>query len=494
MSDHVTETELEKLLLTPDEVTEEDRVGFESHLAECSLCREHWLRLREFYGGVKAELEKSPTQGDQKMAEAILSSGRKALPSQALQRQPDAVLDAYAEVIEPYRRPLIERFVRYVRIHPVRFAGATSVGAIGLALLTLLVRPMKDTNPTYASVKDFVLTVSNKDGEVLWRKLLPGVPDGNTFSGWEWGGGVSARRLVGIDDIDGNGKNVVVIAGWTRQVPQASDSLYCYEGDGRLRWAIHAGKPIAFGDKDWVFGTDMAFMSSLVVKDRLRNKPHLYALAHSKEYFPSKLVELDPRDGRVLQTYWHAGSLSHHLVFDVDGDGQEEIILGGISGSYKSVCITVLDPSAIDGCGPATSDYLPKGVMRAREKYYLLFPMSDLGKVTSKQLFNIMRHLTTGPNRSFTVYTWEGQEPYSGTLLYHIVPTMRVESVVSGDDYDGAYKRLLKEGRLHRKLDQAYLESLAHAVLYWEGEKSRFVPYAELAHKSGMSRLLDSAH
>lgn len=472
MIEHLLETQLERLLLTPHELTTEDRARLESHLDACSLCREHMLRLRAFYSGVKAELENPPTQRDQQMAEAILSSGRKALPSEALQRQPETVLDAYAEVIEPYRRPLIQRFVRYVRMHPVRFAGATSVGAIGLALLMLLVRPMKDTNPTYASVKDFVLTVSNKDGEVLWRKLLPGVPDGNTFNGWVDERVPSPRRYVVVDEIDGNGRNVVLVAAWTEGTPQASDSLDCFEGDGKLRWAIHAGRPIAFGEKDWAVGADLAFASSFVVKEKTRKKSHLFALAGSKEYFPSKLVEINPRYGDILHTYWHAGQVGWHLVLDVDGDGLDEIILGGISGPYKSACIAVLDPLAIDGCGPATSDYLPKGVMRAREKYYLLFPMSDLGKATSKQLFNTMRQLTTGPNRSFTVYTWEGQWPNGvGTLLYHIVATMRVGSVVSGDDYDAVYERLLKEGKLHHKLDQAYLESLARAVLYWDGEK-----------------------
>lgn len=182
MFEHLNETELERLLVTADDLSADEKERLESHLDRCSLCREHLLRLREFHSGVKAELENPPTQRDQEMAEAILSSGRKALPSEALQRQPETVLDAYAEVIEPYKRPLVQRVIRFARVHPVQFAGVSSLALAALVALVLILRPSaaKDLNPSYHRIRGQVLYIFNKSGEVLWTKPADGFRDDST--------------------------------------------------------------------------------------------------------------------------------------------------------------------------------------------------------------------------------------------------------------------------------------------------------------------------
>ncbi|MEK6570845.1 MAG: hypothetical protein AABZ61_05705, partial [Bacteroidota bacterium] len=159
MTNHLSENQLEALIQSPDEVGAEERRRRDAHLEECSLCRDHLSRLQKFYESLREELELPPTEHDEDLADKLLarSRSRLALPQQALERRSPAevALDAYAEVIEPYRRPLVQRIIRYARVHPVRFAGATSLGALALALAIFLVRPTKDTNPTHAKIRDY---------------------------------------------------------------------------------------------------------------------------------------------------------------------------------------------------------------------------------------------------------------------------------------------------------------------------------------------------
>jgi hypothetical protein len=496
VSDHIDQNTLESIILNPrltlpvrpastkrkrgeqagggqaESVSAEDFARITAHLAECSLCAEQWRKLKDVYGIVEEDLEHPPTQRDQELARGLLESKRIALSERGLELRPreDSLretLESYAEVIEPYRRGVIQRFVRYARLYPLRTASATAFAAAAVILSLLLTRTPKDTNATHAIVKDYVLSVFNKEGAVLWKKQLPGVPDGDTWKSWEDYG----RRFVVVDDIDGEGMNIVLIAGGIETAPTASDSLYCFEGDGELRWVIDPGTSIPFGKMQWASGADWAFRSSLIVRDRIHNKPLLFAIASSKAFFPSKLVEIDPKRGHVLQTYWHAGSVGCQLVYDVDGDGNDEIIIGGHNSSYNQAFMSVLDPSAVDGCGPATDNYLPTSVRRATEKYYLLFPISELGRVAGRDPYNSVHVLRGSKNQSFILHTRESSDPYQGTLVYNIVPTMRVGSVVDGNDFTVSYNRLVKEGKLHHKLDKAYLESLARAVQYWDGEK-----------------------
>jgi len=126
MHDHVNEDQLETFLLQPETLSVEETGQIHTHVQACSLCREHLLKLEQMYKSVEEELKSAPTQRDRDFAERLLDRGRMMLPERGLVRRAQEslseALDNYAEVIEPYRRAAVQRFVRWARIHPVRFA------------------------------------------------------------------------------------------------------------------------------------------------------------------------------------------------------------------------------------------------------------------------------------------------------------------------------------------------------------------------------------
>jgi len=65
-------------------------------------------------------------------------------------------------------------------------------------------------------------------------------------------------------------------------------------------------------------------------------------------YYPDQVVLLST-DGRVLREYWHSGVLTQIALADVDGDGKNEIVLGGVNNGYRAATLIVLDPGGFSG-------------------------------------------------------------------------------------------------------------------------------------------------
>jgi len=151
---HVAEQILEKLYLAPEELGEQEKKTIELHLQECALCREQAEKLKAFYKNLQDNLQAEPTERDRAFAERVLAKKRLALPQTRIERRASEALDAVVEIIEPYRRSLPQRVIRYVRIHPIKSSAGFSLAAALVVLAMLFVRPVKDTNPSYARAKD----------------------------------------------------------------------------------------------------------------------------------------------------------------------------------------------------------------------------------------------------------------------------------------------------------------------------------------------------
>jgi hypothetical protein len=71
-------------------------------------------------------------------------------------------------------------------------------------------------------------------------------------------------------------------------------------------------------------------------------------------------VEIWTPEGRRVAEYFHPGWLFAARIFDFDGDGREEILLGGVNNSFadapegdSGATLVVLDPLRVEGQGTA---------------------------------------------------------------------------------------------------------------------------------------------
>jgi hypothetical protein len=478
MTEHISQEILEKLLIDPGHVDSLATREADAHLAKCAYCREVQETLRAFHAELAKELQAGPSSDDAAFAERLITRLRRRglalLPERGVLRKSaigvvNDSLGNFADIIEPYRHSASQRLVRYVLVHPVRVAMSTiSLAIVAATILLMIVRSPRDTNPDHCIVKGQVLSVMNRGNDVLWTRYMPGVLDGAEADfrrPTERG-----ARFVGMEDIDGKGRNVVltfVVQGF------AQDTLYCYEGDGSLRWAAWAGAPVAFGTKTFALHAQMGFHNFAVLRNRHGGRPRLFAVLVSSQFFPSRLVELDPVDGHEVGSYWHAGAIEKLCMYDIDDDGNDEILIGGLNEFQSEAFVALLKPGDLTGCGPVPREDLPAGLTYGHESYYLVFPTTDLGRIVSPEPFNVVRGIVPGARPYFQVYVDEGYKSDSGpniAIVYTLDSAMRVVNVAVGNAFEKMHAEYFAQRRLSGPCDRAYRERLGTSVRYWDGD------------------------
>jgi len=96
-------------------------------------------------------------------------------------------------------------------------------------------------------------------------------------------------------------------------------------------------------------------------------------------FYPSGLIVVSLKD-QSFKSFIHPGHMKRFIISDFDHDGKKEIVLGGENQAIKNVCITVLDPSVLNGSSPDLYGVKFKGFEDDVVKYYIKFPISPLCK------------------------------------------------------------------------------------------------------------------
>ncbi len=478
---HYTEYELEFYARFPGRLSGEERAAIELYVSENPLAAEFVTQMRNFYADLDKALENPPTQADYELADRLLEKKQFFLPVLGLPRKwnmtPKAtekqeISNPLFEVIAESplgegRRTLSVRFVQYARRYPVRATGFASIVAAAVFTLVMLFQPKSDTNPVYAKLTNYVLRVYNSEGAQLWTKSMLGYGDNSSFTSTPY------NQTLLVADIDGDGKNeVLIFAGSSSQIT-GDDTLKCFNNNGTLRWKRVVGAPVLFGERHSSKNMTWQYTSIFTFSD-VASKPRLFGTAGS-EYLPSKLFEMDPRTGKDLQAYWVPGGIDAALPMDIDNDGKKELLIGGNNDAWNRAFLAVLDPSNINGHAPVRGDYVPQNCPPAHEKYYLLFPFTEYGQLLSPEVpTNYLTRLNAQNNGAFTAVVQEvfvtPKSKFDGTIHYTISPVMKIHLLFDNPFIKG-HEVLEREGKLKDKIGNEYANKLIHEILFWDGEK-----------------------
>ncbi len=453
-------------------------------------------------------LSAPPDAIDEEQAKALT---QQTSPKALLQSSSNRLIENLTSIFD---QPVVrrrEQVARYIRMYPVRSASSAAVVIAALAAVVLLTGTPSDRNPTHALIQNHTLIVYNRDNKILWTKNVEGHPDYpriTSASGrkyWPYEARYYQKLDDAIDplpvrvfDIDGDGNNEVLFSsGATENYTMAlsPDSLYCFNGDGTLRWRYAPErKGIRFGSADFSAENNWRIIRFIRVQRTPGERVQLFAASIHLPSWPTRIAELDTRNGDELHTYWHTGGLTMAVVTDIEGDGSQEIVFAGINNAYDRVCIIVFDPSNVRGAGPTKKEWKALDRLSGTEKYYVLLPKVE--GIPSNVPYNMARQLEA-PNDGGLMFqtsegTFEAWRELSdfGGIVYTLGRRMEVTSVIASSRFEMSLERAKREGFLSElRLGENFYRHLKSSVHYWDRTRNEFVDYDKfVASHPGIAR------
>jgi hypothetical protein len=368
----------------------------------------------------------------------------------------------------PQKRPL-SRTGRFVRSHPYVAGGGAFIGvgifAIGLIILRT---GSKDTDPSFVhlNVQQGMIEVFNRRREMLWQ--LPGVDLRSAVDSEFY----NQSQPAGTADLDGDGRSEVVccatLAGPGNE-PRRGLSILSSRGD--LLTFIQYSRETRFRGIEYPsFYTPSAY----VVGQPVNRDRDLFVLTLN-ERSPMVLVRTDIHGG-IKGEYWHFGHLPLVLSGDVEGDGSNDLILGGVNDIEDSrggrfPVVVILDPRRLNGSSESKAAGGFGRSTASPEKYYIRLPVSDLEHAVGSA--GSVCEMSRGVYQDGPVISFWVKLRFSGEIgiafEYIFTTDYQIKAVRSSGPSEILRARLSRGGELSGIIDSSYLNTLRLGVRYWDG-------------------------
>jgi hypothetical protein len=247
--------------------------------------------------------------------------------------------------------------------------GLTAVAAV--AAIGAWVQP---GYPVDYQVQGRVLTAIDTRQRVSWRVELPTVPPVEARTG-----PAVLQQLRGyFSDIDDDGTAEFFYRYWPADLAKQNSALYCFRPDGTMRWSFSPGRSLTLQSGKTIGGTYTVARVAFLKAPRADGGRIVVVSNHSWDW-PQQVAILTA-EGKLVDEYWHPGWFFSLDVADLDRDGAEEILLGGVSNAYgvtgRGAVLVVLDSRRIGGQGrvPKGSRLQVAGMPNGVERRVLSFP------------------------------------------------------------------------------------------------------------------------
>jgi hypothetical protein len=285
--------------------------------------------------------------------------------------------------------------------------------------------------------------VTGQDGRELWRHEFPhelvesamlnsAVPD-----------------AVSIIDLDGDGRNEVLVKAVFLPAWTYSQVLTCFSDTGRELWQFTPGRLVKTRRES--FPPPYNLMMFRRTPPMREGKRYLVVLAHHGVYYPDQVAILD-NGGRMLREYWHSGHLTALGFADLDRDGEPELYLGGVSNSYRVATVVGLRFQDIAGASQeANLDYQLLDIPPASEMLRILFRRTDLN-LAENPYNGVGEVYETGG--SLAVHLHEHFPPGKALVHYRLDARFDLADVFEGDAFPGEHDELFRLGKLDHKFDR----------------------------------------
>jgi hypothetical protein len=331
----------------------------------------------------------------------------------------------------------------------------------GMLVLTSLLRPKGQ--PADFSIEGSELVILDKQKRELWRwdskmeDLKKESYYREHFQVKDNAAGNILPDLI-IKDIDGDGDNEVLFAPKRVNDQTGEGVLYCLDRKGRERWNFPTGRELRCGGK--VYSPDYRVAGFHAYDFDRDGKLEIVVEAFHAPDWPCQLLLLDA-EGKKIGEYWNAGYLRDVEYADIDGDGNEELLVVGVNKEHRSGCLIVLDPRRMAGGSPQSGGFICEGIGPGTELYYVVTLPCEVAEAMGDYVADLLYVAATG-NRRIRATSTLG-------LIYEFDLDLKPLQVTYGDGYKAAFKRLVEEGKISGELGPAYDKKLLDGIRWWNG-------------------------
>ena len=335
-----------------------------------------------------------------------------------------------------------------------------------LATYFFLVRISTSAYPKDFKIVNSSLIILNEKGKELWR-YDTGIEylyeekyykEHFQFKRRTDGGPPSKPPLLIIKDINYDG-HAEVLFGTQTQDQYGGGELFCFDHKGSILWKFETGREMKFGPK--IYSHDYSFQGFDVCDLDGDGKLETIIISNNTYFFPTQLVVLNS-EGEILGEYWNSGRFSDYAFVDLNEDGKKEMVAIGLNNEFGKGCLVVFDPTEIKGGSPQSGYYKCKELEPGSEKYYILFPRTDVDidkyPVESGITIDVLK------NHRLSVLTSISR------ILYELNYKLELQDVRFSHKFEQMHKEARLKGEIKSELNEEYRSNLVEGLLYYDGK------------------------
>jgi len=336
-----------------------------------------------------------------------------------------------------------------------------------------IILPGLDKSPVSFEYKGRKYHLFNQYGKKIWESEMMTTESDNLINAKE----LSYKTSL-LVDLDDNKENEFYYTHIVQDNHEKTNSIFNYRNDSlKVFFTLPLKNIYTLGNRDTMLST-IAILYFNTIESQLPGKKNILFQGSHRMWFPSVVGVID-HEGKPVSEFWNYGALRMYAQFDIDGDGSNELFLGGTYNKDNRATFVVFDKDYIDGSSP---EFDISGRNRpGLERHYIELPRSLILE-KSKKVRNDVNMITLIGDTLFAVHSTEYDEldpstgyRYIAILIYIFDFKMNCLEINTEDRYNKIYS-------LERQKDpslpdiRTYCDSLKNHVRWWDGEK--YVNYA----------------
>ncbi len=341
-------------------------------------------------------------------------------------------------------------------VHHALWLAASFVLAAGLWLAYRLGVSPPPAMPSGIRLEGQDLIVSDAAKKDLFRYRFDLAPDAEGYTDEE-------QPIFLTEDLNGDRHPELLFLFHPRQRYTTPGRLICFSFEGKINWEFTPGRKVLFGNGER--STDIYYIrAARILRSTSSHSKRVLVASVNSPNWPSQVALLD-QNGKLLAEYWHPGHLTHMALADLDGDGKEEAILGGVNNLAGRAALVTLDPELLPTVSsrPPEEPFAHQVPASKAEKKVLLFQKSCLSD--RFEAFNRVSRLVVNRD-GILVFVAEGASFGHPALIYHFDRTLSALSrITPTTQFLARHRELETEGKLDHPFSEKELEPLQRVTV-----------------------------